>query len=167
MTEGRADGLRIREAVRAVLIDPDDRVLLVRFEFPAGTRWAMPGGGVEPGEDPIVSLRRELLEEVGLDDPAIGAHVWDRLAIIPFPNGMWDGQRERFHLVRTHRFDPTPVFTSEQLAAELVFELRWWTLDEIVDAVDAGVVFAPRTLPDHLAALLAGQVPNTPVDVGL
>jgi ADP-ribose pyrophosphatase YjhB (NUDIX family) len=42
--------LRIREAVRAVVLDPDDRVLLVRLEFPHWTGWAMPGGGVDEGE---------------------------------------------------------------------------------------------------------------------
>ena len=55
--------LRIREAVRALVIDPDDRVLLVRFEFPnTGTHWATPGGGVEPGETDHQALRRELDE---------------------------------------------------------------------------------------------------------
>ena len=34
MSHAASDALRIREAVRALLIDPDDRVLLVRFEFP-------------------------------------------------------------------------------------------------------------------------------------
>ena len=39
---------RIRSAARAVVLDPDDRVLLVRFVFPnTGERWALPGGGLE------------------------------------------------------------------------------------------------------------------------
>ena len=42
------DGLRIRPSARAVVIDPEGRVLLVRFEFPRGTVWATPGGGQEP-----------------------------------------------------------------------------------------------------------------------
>lgn len=29
---------------------PQWHVLLVRFEFPSGTRWALPGGGIETGE---------------------------------------------------------------------------------------------------------------------
>jgi hypothetical protein len=32
--------LRIRSAARAVLLDPDDRILLVRIEFPAKTVWS-------------------------------------------------------------------------------------------------------------------------------
>ena len=67
MTEP-VDGLRIREAVRALVIDPQHRVLLVRFEFPrSGTRWALPGGGLEPGESDHDALRRELAEELGID----------------------------------------------------------------------------------------------------
>ncbi|HEX2427771.1 MAG TPA: NUDIX domain-containing protein [Gaiellaceae bacterium] len=42
-------GLRLRDAVRAVVVDPDERVLLVRFEFPNRTGWATPGGRRRPG----------------------------------------------------------------------------------------------------------------------
>ena len=58
--------LRIRPAARAIVLDPDDRILLVRFEFPDGTFWATPGGGIEPGETPEEAVRRELAEEAGL-----------------------------------------------------------------------------------------------------
>ena len=64
--------LRIREAVRAVVLDPHDRVLLVRFEFPNASRWALPGGGLEPGEQHDEALQRELAEELGLVDATIG-----------------------------------------------------------------------------------------------
>ena len=68
MTDPTA-GLRIRTAVRALLLDPPERVLLVRFDFPSGeVRWALPGGGVEPGETFDEALHRELIEEVGLHD---------------------------------------------------------------------------------------------------
>jgi 8-oxo-dGTP diphosphatase len=159
------DGLRIREAVRALLVDPDDRVLLVRFEFPAGTRWALPGGGIEPGEEALEALRRELDEELGLVDAHIGPHIWTRLHVIPFLNGQWDGQRDRVHLVRTPAFEPSPSLTAEQLRAEFVFELRWWTLAEIERAAADGTVFAPRSLAGHLATVLGGDVPKAPVDV--
>lgn len=157
-------GLRIREAVRALVLDPDDRVLLVRFEFPdAGTRWALPGGGLEPGESDHDALRRELAEEVGLTDPAIGPHVWERLHIIPFIDGKWDGQRERIYVVRSHAFEPTPELSWEQLHAEYVFELRWWHPHEL--SSDLPVV--PRRLAHHLDTLRREGLPNRPVDVGI
>ena len=158
------EGLRIREAVRALVLDSDDRVLLVRFEFPdAGTRWALPGGGIEPGESHEDALRRELAEEAGLHDPEIGPHIWDRVHIIPFIDGKWDGQRERIHLVRCAGFDPLPALSWETLHAEYMFEVRWWHVDDIPDDLDV----VPRSLRHHLDALLRDGPPNRPVDVGV
>ncbi len=156
-------GLRIRQAVRALLVDPDHRVLLVRFEFPMATRWALPGGGLERGENHTDALRRELEEELGLVDAVIGPHVWHRLHIVPFINGEFDGQRERIHLVRCDAFDPEPLLSWQQLNAEFVYELRWWTIDEMA-ASDAH--FVPRELPTLLATLLRDGPPNDPIDVG-
>jgi 8-oxo-dGTP pyrophosphatase MutT (NUDIX family) len=164
MTHAAPDGLRIREAVRAVLRTDDHQVLLVRFEFPAGRRWALPGGGVDPGETPETALRRELREELGLLDVHIGPHVWNRLHIIPFVNGLFDGQREQIFLVDVaERFEPRPELTWEQLNAEFVHELRWWRLDQIEAATDQW--FVPSNLARLLRALIEDGPPNEPIDV--
>jgi 8-oxo-dGTP diphosphatase len=156
--------LRIRQAVRALLIDHADRVLLVRFEFPTATRWALPGGGLEPGETHVAALRRELAEEVGLNDADIGPHIWDRLHIVPFLNGSFDGQEERIHLVRCPSFNARPQLSWEQMNAEYVYELRWWTVDEL----GAGDVhFVPQELHTLVAALLIDGPPNEPIDVSV
>jgi 8-oxo-dGTP pyrophosphatase MutT (NUDIX family) len=160
--------LRMREAARAIVVDPDQRVLLVRFEFPSGSRWALPGGGIEAGETPEDAVRRELIEEVGLHDATVGPHVWTREHVIPMFGGRWDGQREQVHLVHTHAFDPTPTLTWEQMNAEYVFELRWWTLDEIDAApTDEHTKFVPGALATHLRALLTDGPPASPIDVGV
>jgi 8-oxo-dGTP pyrophosphatase MutT (NUDIX family) len=167
VTDGpELDGLRIRPSARAVLVDPQGRVLLVRFEFPRGTVWATPGGGQEPGEDDESTIRRELDEEVGLRDVVIGAHLWTRVVIVPFLDGSWDGQRERVYLVATPPFVPRPTMSWEQLMAEHVHELRWWTVDELLDAARDGVWFAPRELPVLVADLLANGPPPTPLELG-
>ena len=155
--------LRIREAVRALVVDGGERLLLVRFEFPTGTRWALPGGGVDPDETDHDALRRELLEEIGLHDAVIGAHIWNRLHIVPFIDGRYDGQREKIFEVRVPSgFEPRPQFSWEQLNAEYRFEMHWWTQAEMAAA---DVVFVPARLPALFARLLRDGAPASPEDV--
>jgi 8-oxo-dGTP diphosphatase len=161
----RHDSLRIREAVRALLLTPDDEVLMVRFEFPTRTVWALPGGGLEPGEDHLAALRRELVEEVGLTDIDIGPHIWSREHIIPFVDGQWDGQRDRVFLVPTTRFAPRPTLSWDQLRAERLHEIRWWSVGELLAAAD--IVFAPARLPGLIEQLLSEGPPAKPIDTGV
>jgi ADP-ribose pyrophosphatase YjhB (NUDIX family) len=147
-----------RDGVRALVLDPDDRVLLVHFDFPPFP-WAPPGGGLDAGESDAEGLRRELAEELGLDEFELGPLLWHRehefdLAV------RFHGQRERCYLVRSERFSPAPRL---DLAAEHVTELRWWTPEEL-RLSDA--VFGPRRLPELVADLLEHGPPPEPLELG-
>ncbi len=51
----------------AVITDAQGRVLLLQHRFRAGSGWGIPGGFLQPGEQPEAGLRRELREEVGVE----------------------------------------------------------------------------------------------------
>jgi 8-oxo-dGTP pyrophosphatase MutT (NUDIX family) len=155
----------VREAARALVLDPADRVLLVRFVNPdTGEHfWTTPGGGIDAGESVPAAIRRELREETGLEDPEIGPVIWTRREMFPWAGKTLD-QREQVVLVRTPAFEPRPSLGAERLAAEDVHEVRWWTLAE-VERSDA--VFYPTRLARFLRQLLETGPPDEPFDVGV
>lgn len=71
MTEPES-GVRWRDRPRfglgagALILDPDDRLLLIEQERFGERVWTVPGGGLELGETVEECARREVLEEVGL-----------------------------------------------------------------------------------------------------
>lgn len=154
--------MRLREAVRALIVDPADRVLLVRFWWagvdPADGFWAVPGGGIEGDETRLAALQRELREETGLALDTLGPELWTKTAI--FSMSRWDGQVDHIHLIRTDAFTPAPGLTVEELADEGVRELRWWTPAEVA-ASDA--TFSPRGLPELIKELSRTGVPSAPI----
>jgi 8-oxo-dGTP pyrophosphatase MutT (NUDIX family) len=155
--------LRIRRAARALVLDETGRLLLVRFRDGERAVWLTTGGGIEEGESDEDALRRELLEEAGLDDFEVGPLVWTRLVHAPLDGGLWDGQSERFYLVRVQAFDPLPQLTWDELAEEGMTAVRWWTLEEL-ETEEAR--FAPRRLPFLVRELLRDGPPAEPVEVG-
>jgi double-stranded uracil-DNA glycosylase len=124
---GRESSLPERTAVRALIVDERDRVLLFRYGDEYGSWWIAPGGGQVPGEDDVGTLRRELREECGLREIAIGPLLaeWRHWGIEEpgFGSGV-----SRIYLVRTPAFEPDPEL---DLRAEGSLEERWFTVAEL------------------------------------
>jgi ADP-ribose pyrophosphatase YjhB (NUDIX family) len=52
--------------VAALVLDDEDRVLLLRHTYRGSRPWGLPGGGLKPGESLEECVEREVLEETGL-----------------------------------------------------------------------------------------------------
>ncbi|MEJ7634507.1 NUDIX domain-containing protein [Aeromicrobium sp.] len=118
----------------AVVVD-EGRLLLTRISsigFPAGT-WTLPGGGVDHGESPHATVRRELWEEAGLE--AIDARLIDVHDIHIVDLGRADAYEDYHgvHLLYAVTVDPTvePRVIDVGGTTDLV---RWVPIDEIGSA---------------------------------
>lgn len=150
----------LRPAVRGLMIDPSDRVLLVRLQFPDWTGWVLPGGGKENGETDREALLRELTEETGVPDVFIGPPVWERTMIWPPErSSRWDGQFETVYLVPCHAFDIAPTMTEAELREEGLVEHRWWSLAELGQTSEE---VRPTALPEVVREVLEFGAPATP-----
>jgi 8-oxo-dGTP diphosphatase len=149
-----------RAAARALVLDVDERVLLVAH-VPDATRrvWTAPGGGLRPEETHEQAVVRELAEEIGLEVDRAGPWIWSRRVTFPF-RGCWLDQDERWYLVR---LDGRLAVDDAPLDDPGAVEVRWWRLEELQRT---SAELAPTALADHLARLLVDGPPAAPVDVG-
>ncbi len=154
----------MRLSAKAFLVDPDDRLLLLDCVDPArpGVQWwELPGGGVEPGEDEVDALLREVLEETGIvvGRDAVGPLVWTQESTF-----LHRGER-RF--ARCHgRFvrvaggaTVAPALTPDEL--DTILGQRWWAPSELAATGDR---FFPRNVPALLPRVLSGERVDEPFD---
>jgi 8-oxo-dGTP pyrophosphatase MutT (NUDIX family) len=128
-------------AVGAVVLDEDDRVLLVgqhRYTLERYS-WEIPEGGSPWGEDPLDGVKRELAEETGY-----AASGWRELIRFTLSNSVTDEEGVMFVATGLTPGEPEPDAT-EELA------VRWVAFDEALDMVDRGEIHDVMTQ----AALLA------------
>lgn len=147
-----------RQAMRAILLTPDDRVLLMRVDYGTGDWWITPGGGAEPGETAEQTLRRELAEELGFALPALGPLVWRRRVAMTLRQRRWR-QSEDYFLIETPDFVPVIRNAPE---AGAIREFRWWSLPEMRHT---GERLAPAALPRIVLDYRANGPPGSPPEI--
>jgi 8-oxo-dGTP pyrophosphatase MutT (NUDIX family) len=149
-----------RDAIRAILLTPMHEVLLMRIHPPGGGEhfWITPGGGLEPGESVESGLRRELREELGLDDFAVGPLLWRRQHTFTWGEKRIR-QRERYHAVHVEPFAPR---MSDALEAAVLDCFRWWPAAELALASER---LTPLSLAQIVARYLTHGAPAEPLEV--
>lgn len=127
-------GLKLRQKVRAVVLNEQGQFLLVRpHGYPEG-EWTLAGGGVEDGETVHQAMRREIAEELGVT-------LEEELEQLPVGNRFiytaahktkraldHDGQDAAMFVVRL------PHDAQLALQAEEIAEARWFALNEALAA---------------------------------
>lgn len=141
-----AEPFRVRRAARVILLDPDDRVLLMRYDDgpPNGSHWSTPGGGLNAGEEYPAAALRELEEETGWSDVRLIGEVLRRSFEMEF-GGRMVRQRERLYLARTDQACRAIRGVGAMHAADGIAAWRWWTLAEL-DSTEEQIW--PADLPD-------------------
>ncbi|MFI6601579.1 NUDIX hydrolase [Nonomuraea sp. NPDC050536] len=133
-----------RPAARVVCVDPDGKVLLLRWHdrVSGETFWEPPGGGIQAGETPLEAARRELTEETGLP----GSAVQDRHVAVP-RDFVWLG----VHYVKTEQF-----YLAEFDECELQVDLGSGAPEEVDSYRGAGWFYElpARVQPPELAEVI-------------
>jgi 8-oxo-dGTP pyrophosphatase MutT (NUDIX family) len=143
--------LRLRRAARLIVLDPELRALMFRYDVPGRPPfWVTAGGECEADESFEDAARRELLEETGfVADP--GPEVARMTPEFITVEGEPVQADERFFLVRVAE---ARIDTSRHTALEqqLMTQHRWFTLEELEDWPEA--VF-PADLATMIRSLTA------------
>lgn len=162
--------VRLKRAAMIALVDDRSRVLLMwRHRFVQDRwGWELPGGVIEPGEDPAVTAARELAEETGYEARSV-----EHLVTFQPMVGMVDSEHVVF-TGRGPRRHHAPVDVSES------DRIEWVPLEKVPGLIRAGDVWNSGTLVALLGLLAldplspaagaagdeAGEVADTPPGAG-
>jgi ADP-ribose pyrophosphatase YjhB (NUDIX family) len=147
-TSASQRALRIRPAARVILLDPDNRVLLMRYDDgpPNGVHWSTPGGGLNPGEDFKAGAARELAEETGWHDIVLLGEIHRWTHTMEYDDAIVT-QAERFFLARADQLERQITGVEAMHESDGIATWRWWALDEL-DSTDEAI------WPSELAELI-------------
>jgi ADP-ribose pyrophosphatase len=118
-----------RQDTTEVLATVGDKIMIQDQEQPNKSRfWSLPGGRIELGEDPLLGAKRELIEESGY----VSDH-WE-LVSAKMPTSKMDWTIYVYVARHCRKVQQMQLDVGEKI------ELRWVTLDELIEMVDSGTL---------------------------
>jgi ADP-ribose pyrophosphatase len=128
-----------------VVVRRGEQFLLIRqYRFIVGEYvWAIPSGGVEPGEDPSLAAAREMEEETGYRAQKALRHLFGY-----YPSYGCGNQRFELYLA------DDPVQVKEMADPQEVMSTRWFRKDELVAMIGRNQIVDGLSLTPLLALLL-------------
>jgi ADP-ribose pyrophosphatase YjhB (NUDIX family) len=154
-----------RESARVAILDEADRILLMSTRDPDDglVVWFLPGGTLKPDETIEEAAYRELAEEVdGSARFDLVGPVWRRRHLHTFASRKIS-LREHYFMARVDASGIEGAYETGE-GGRYFHGWRWWSLEELVGF--DGIV-APRRLAELLPAVIAGDIPDEPVDTGI
>lgn len=149
--------MRERQTARVLLLDPENRILLLKGRLPsdpgAPAMWFTVGGGVEFGETVEAAARREILEETGFVVAEIGEVLWRNEQLIKDRKGRPILIKEAFMAARCDGGEPSRAGW-DALEREFVDDIRWWTAGDLLTTQEP---IYPSDLANKLAAIIDGS----------
>lgn len=132
-------------AIGIVAIDTDDQIFMVgQYRFPIKQySWELPEGGGPLGEEPLVSAKRELLEETGLV-----AKEWKEVLRMHLSNSVSDELGILYLAKDFEQFAPQPEETEQLEVKKIPFEKVYQMVisGEITDSLTVAGILRTKLL---------------------
>ena len=99
--------LPLRSGVGIIVLNEDNQVFVGKRKDNPGDKWQMPQGGVDPGEDYVTAMKRELIEETSIENIKILKEI-ENTYCYELPNnligiiwkGRYRGQKQKWFITR-------------------------------------------------------------------
>jgi 8-oxo-dGTP pyrophosphatase MutT (NUDIX family) len=148
-----APNLVRRTAVRLVVLDPAELVLLLHYITPDTHEdfWCTPGGALAAGETFLDAAQRELREEIGVDwrGASLGPRLWRREHRFRVGDGSLYVQDEHYFVLHLPHCDPVFGEMSD-FERRAIVGYHWWRRGEMRASA---ATFQPECITALLDAL--------------